>query len=77
MFTNGRHRFADGVAIPAGARIGLAAVTGTLDAGGNTPSGEPAPIPGSPALRDAVIKAAFDRGGARLCQRVTGAWPGD
>jgi uncharacterized protein DUF4235 len=25
----------------------------------------------------AVIKAAFDRGGARLFQRVTGAWPGD
>lgn len=25
----------------------------------------------------AVIKAALDRGGARLFERVTGAWPGD
>ena len=39
--------------------LGLAAVAGTLDAQGNTPSGEPAPLPGSPALRDAVVKAAF------------------
>ena len=39
--------------------IGLAAVTGTLDAQGNTPSGDPAPIPGSPALRKAIVDAAF------------------
>lgn len=25
----------------------------------------------------AVVKAALDRGGARLFERVTGAWPGD
>lgn len=25
----------------------------------------------------AVIKAAMDRGGARLFERLTGAWPGD
>lgn len=25
----------------------------------------------------AVVKAAMDRGGARLFERVTGAWPGD
>ncbi|HEU5486900.1 MAG TPA: DUF4235 domain-containing protein [Microlunatus sp.] len=25
----------------------------------------------------AVIKAAIDRGGARLFERLTGAWPGD
>lgn len=25
----------------------------------------------------AVIKAAMDRGGARLFERVTGSWPGD
>lgn len=25
----------------------------------------------------AVIKAAMDRGGARLFERMTGAWPGD
>ena len=39
--------------------LGLAAVTGTLDAQGNTPEGEPAPIPGAPALRQAIITAAF------------------
>lgn len=39
--------------------LGLAAVTGTLDAQGNTPDGEPAPIPGSPALRQALLTAAF------------------
>ena len=25
----------------------------------------------------AVVKAALDRGGARLFERLTGAWPGD
>lgn len=39
--------------------LGLAAVAGTLDAQGMTPPGEPAPIPGSPALRQALIQAAF------------------
>jgi peptidyl-prolyl cis-trans isomerase D len=39
--------------------LGLAAVTGTLDAQGNTPQGQPAPIPGSPDLRSALIAAAF------------------
>jgi peptidyl-prolyl cis-trans isomerase D len=43
--------------LPAG--LGAAAVEGTLDAQGNTPAGEPAPIPGSPALRQAVVAAAF------------------
>ncbi len=37
----------------------MAAVTGTLDAQGNTPEGQPAPIPGTPALRQAIIAAAF------------------
>ena len=41
------------------ADLGAAAIAGTLDARGNTQSGEPAPIPGSPALRQAVITAAF------------------
>jgi peptidyl-prolyl cis-trans isomerase D len=40
--------------------LGLAGISGTLDAKGNTPQGESAPIPGSPALRQAIIKAAFD-----------------
>lgn len=39
--------------------LGLGAVEGTLDAQGNTPDGEPAPIPGSPALRQAILTAAF------------------
>lgn len=39
--------------------LGLAAVAGTLDAQGNTPAGDPAPLPGSPALRKAVVDAAF------------------
>jgi peptidyl-prolyl cis-trans isomerase D len=39
--------------------LGVAAVAGTLDAQGNTPQGEPAPIPGSPALRQAIVTAAF------------------
>ena len=39
--------------------IGAAAVEGSLDAKGNTPSGDPAPIPGPPSLRQAFITAAF------------------
>lgn len=39
--------------------LGLAGVTGTLDAQGNTQNGTPAPIPGPPELREALIKAAF------------------
>ncbi len=39
--------------------LGLGAVTGTLDAKGLTPGGAPAPIPGSPALRAALVAAAF------------------
>ncbi len=42
--------------------LGVAAVTGTLNAQGNTPAGEPAPIPGSPALRQALLTAAFALG---------------
>ena len=39
--------------------LGLIAVTGTLDAQGNTPEGTPAPVPGPPALRQALIAHAF------------------
>ena len=35
------------------------AAAGTLDAQGNTQAGEPAPLPGSPALRQAIIASAF------------------
>ncbi len=39
--------------------LGLAGVTGTLDAQGNTATGQPAPIPGSDELRSTLIQAAF------------------
>ena len=38
---------------------GVAAVSGTLDVRGDTPEGKPAPIPGSEALRKALVAAAF------------------
>ena len=41
------------------ADLGAAGVAGTLDAQGNTPDGEPAPLPGSPALHQAIVTAAF------------------
>jgi len=43
--------------LPSG--MGLAGVSGTLDAQGNDMDGKPAPIPGPPALKQAVIDAAF------------------
>ena len=42
--------------------LGLAAVQGTLDAAGNTAEGEPAPIPASPTLRQAIVAKAFTLG---------------
>lgn len=39
--------------------LGVAALTGTLDHTGMTPEGNPAPLPGSPELRAALIDAAF------------------
>nr|WP_321985443.1 SurA N-terminal domain-containing protein [uncultured Lichenicoccus sp.] len=41
------------------ADIGAVAAEGTLDAQGNTQAGEPAPLPGSPGLRSAIIASAF------------------
>lgn len=38
---------------------GVSAVTGTLDAQGQTPAGDPAPIPGGPEVRQALVQAAF------------------
>ncbi len=40
--------------------LGLVGIAGTLDAEGNTPDGTPAPIPGPPELKAALIKAAFE-----------------
>ena len=39
--------------------LGAAAAEGTLDAQGLTPSGEPAPLPGNPAQRKAILAQAF------------------
>jgi len=39
--------------------LGLVGVEGTMDAEGNTAAGTPAPIPGPPALREAIVAAAF------------------
>ncbi len=39
--------------------LGLVGVQGTLDADGNTTDGKPAPIPGPPELRKALVEAAF------------------
>ena len=39
--------------------LGAAALAGSLDRQGNTPEGEPAPLPGPPALRQAILIAAF------------------
>ena len=39
--------------------LGVAAVTGTLDATGNTQAGQPAPLPGPEALKQALVAAAF------------------
>jgi peptidyl-prolyl cis-trans isomerase D len=41
------------------ADFGLVALTGTLDAEGNTPEGKPAPIQADDALRAAILREAF------------------
>jgi peptidyl-prolyl cis-trans isomerase D len=41
--------------------LGVAAITGTLDAEGKTEQGAPAPIPGPAVLRQALIAAAFQQ----------------
>lgn len=52
--------------------LGLSAVAGTLDAQGMTPEGEPAPLPGSPALRQAIITAAFATGKGETPRMIEG-----
>jgi peptidyl-prolyl cis-trans isomerase D len=39
--------------------LGLVGLAGTMDAKGMTPEGNPAPIPGPPELKSAIIAAAF------------------
>ncbi len=55
--------------------LGLAAVTGTLDSQGNTAEGKPAPVPGSDALRNALIAAAFAMKKGDAPQLVQGPQP--
>ena len=43
--------------LPSG--LGVTALSGTLDAQGNTPDGTPAPLPDNPVLRQAIISHAF------------------
>jgi peptidyl-prolyl cis-trans isomerase D len=41
------------------ANLGLVAVEGTMDAKGNTATGQPAPIPGGAGLKSAIVNAVF------------------
>jgi peptidyl-prolyl cis-trans isomerase D len=52
--------------------LGLVAVEGTLDAGGLTPDGGPAPIPGGDDLRNAIVKTAFSAQKGQAPQLQTG-----
>ena len=54
--------------LPSG--LGVKGVSGTLDASGNDLKGNPAPVPGPPALRQAVIQAAFKTRPGDLPQMV-------
>ena len=52
--------------------LGVAGIAGTLDDKGMTPDGEPAPIPGSPALRQSVITTAFAIGKGEPAKMIEG-----
>ena len=52
--------------------LGLIAVQGTLDANGNTPTGDRAPLPGSAALQAAVLQAAFATSPHQPAQLING-----
>jgi peptidyl-prolyl cis-trans isomerase D len=54
------------------ANLGLAAVEGTLDANGNTPTGGKAPLPGDAALQAAVLQAAFAASPHQPAQLING-----
>ncbi len=54
------------------ANLGLAAVEGTLDANGNTPTGDKAPLPGDGALQAAVLQAAFAASAHQPAQLING-----
>ena len=52
--------------LPSG--LGLAGITGTLDKQGDDKEGKPAPIPGPPALKSALVAAAFQTPKGQLPQ---------
>ena len=57
--------------------LGAAGAAGTLDAQGNTKTGEPAPLPATGDLRTQIIAAAFKQGVNELVQPAEGpdhAW---
>lgn len=54
--------------LPSG--LGVKGVSGTLDANGNDLKGTPAPLPGPPALTQAVIQAAFKTRPGALPQMI-------
>ena len=52
------------------ADLGAEAAEGTLDASGMTQAGDPAPLPASGALRDALVARAFSQGKGTAAQLV-------
>lgn len=52
--------------------LGVAGIAGTMDEKGMTPDGEPAPIPGSAALRQSVITTAFAIGKGEPAKMIEG-----
>ena len=52
------------------ANLGADAAEGTLDAAGNTSEGEPAPLPASGLLRDALVARAFTQSQGKPAQLV-------
>ena len=54
------------------ADLGAVAAAGTLDEHGTTPEGEPAPLPATGALRNAIIARAFSQAAGAPAQLVQG-----
>jgi peptidyl-prolyl cis-trans isomerase D len=57
--------------------LGLVAVEGTVDAGGHTPEGGVAPIPGGDDMRAAIVKAIFSTPVNTPAQMLTGPGQSD
>lgn len=52
--------------------LGVDGVSGTMDAKGLTPDGDPAPIPGSPSVRAAVLVSAFSTPKGEIPKMIEG-----